>query len=51
MSKEKLYDRNDTDLAEQLSLEALRFVCRLLFLFYIEARPELGYAPSRPKPT
>ena len=45
VSKEKLYDRNDTDLAEQLSLEALRFMYRLLFLFYIEARPELGYAP------
>lgn len=30
---------------EQLSLECLRFMYRLLFLFYIEARPELGYAP------
>ncbi|NLJ63631.1 MAG: hypothetical protein GX332_10040, partial [Alcaligenaceae bacterium] len=28
-----------------LSLECLRFMYRLLFLFYIEARPELGYAP------
>ena len=30
---------------EQLSVECLRFMYRLLFLFYIEARPELGYAP------
>lgn len=31
--------------ADQLSLECLRYMYRLLFLFYIEARPELGYAP------
>lgn len=29
----------------QLSLECLRLVYRLLFMFYIEARPELGYVP------
>lgn len=29
----------------ELSLECLRYMYRLLFLFYIEARPELGYAP------
>ncbi|MFH4481274.1 Eco57I restriction-modification methylase domain-containing protein [Vibrio diabolicus] len=29
---------------EKLSREALRYMYRLLFLFYIEARPELGYA-------
>ena len=29
----------------QLSLECLRYMYRLLFLFYIEARQELGYAP------
>ncbi|HDS1655195.1 TPA: hypothetical protein QEL76_003161 [Stenotrophomonas maltophilia] len=43
--KEKLYERTDTDLADQLSRESLRYMYRLLFLFYIEARPELGYAP------
>lgn len=43
--KEKIYERNDTDLAHQLALEGLRYMYRLLFLFYIEARPELGYAP------
>ncbi|MBJ7901544.1 MAG: hypothetical protein GC158_16875 [Cyanobacteria bacterium RI_101] len=31
--------------ADQLSLECLRYMYRLLFLFYIEARRELGYAP------
>lgn len=36
--------RNELD-PDQLSLECLRYMYRLLFLFYIEARPELGYAP------
>jgi len=31
--------------AGQLSLECLRLMYRLLFMFYIEARPELGYVP------
>ncbi|EKO3841789.1 class I SAM-dependent DNA methyltransferase [Vibrio harveyi] len=30
----------------QLSLECLRYMYRMLFLFYIEARPELKYAPT-----
>jgi type I restriction-modification system DNA methylase subunit len=29
----------------ELKIECLRWVYRLLFIFYIEARPELGYAP------
>lgn len=29
----------------ELSLQCLRYMYRLLFLFYIEARPDLGYAP------
>ncbi|MDZ7697621.1 MAG: hypothetical protein U5R49_12120 [Deltaproteobacteria bacterium] len=33
--------------ATQLTRECLRFMYRLLFLFYIEARPELGYAPMK----
>jgi hypothetical protein len=41
---EKVYGR---DLAERLSRECLRYMYRLLFLFYIEARPELGYAPMK----
>lgn len=45
VAKEKVFERNDIDLAEQLSRECLRYMYRLLFLFYIEARPDLGYAP------
>ncbi|MBQ3351384.1 MAG: hypothetical protein IJG38_13400 [Thermoguttaceae bacterium] len=39
--KDKVYDR---DLAKQISEEALRYLYRLLFLFYLEARgKKLGY--------
>ncbi|WP_333913425.1 Eco57I restriction-modification methylase domain-containing protein [Vibrio coralliirubri] len=31
--------------AEKLSSECLRYMYRLLFMFYVEARPELKYAP------
>lgn len=31
--------------AAELSVQCLRYMYRLLFLFYIEARPELGYVP------
>lgn len=41
---EKIYGR---EMADKLSLECLRYMYRLLFLFYIEARPELGYAPMK----
>jgi len=41
---EKVYGR---DLAGHLSLECLRYMYRLLFLFYVEARPELNYAPMK----
>ena len=40
--KEGIYGK---DLADKLTRECLRYLYRLLFLFYIEARPELGYAP------
>jgi hypothetical protein len=40
--KEGIYGK---DLAQQLTRECLRYLYRLLFLFYVEARPELGYAP------
>ena len=43
--RDKLYDRTDDALAGQLGRECLRYMYRLLFLFYIEARPDLGYAP------
>lgn len=32
---------------DQLSRECLRYMYRLLFLFYIEARPDLGYVPIK----
>ena len=35
------------DMAGRLSRECLRYMYRLLFLFYIEARPELGYLPEK----
>ena len=47
--KERVY-RLDDKLAGELGREALRYMYRLLFLFYIEARPELGYAPVNAEP-
>lgn len=44
-SKQGFYTGKDAVDAGELSLECLRLVYRLLFLFYIEARPELGYVP------
>lgn len=41
---EKIYGK---DMAGQLTRECLRYMYRLLFLFYIEARPELGYLPDK----
>ena len=35
------------DFAGKLGLECLRYMYRLLFLFYIEARPEMGFAPIK----
>ena len=45
VAKDKLYDRTDIDLARELSRECITFMYRMLFLLYLEARPELGYAP------
>ena len=42
--KEGVYGK---DLAEQITRECLRYLYRLLFLFYVEAREELGYAPMK----
>ncbi len=42
--RERVYDLDDR-MAGELGLECVRWMYRLLFLFYIEARPELGYAP------
>lgn len=35
------------DLAPKLTIECLRYMYRILFLLYIESRPELGYAPMK----
>ncbi|QKS29832.1 MAG: hypothetical protein FAZ92_02534 [Accumulibacter sp.] len=43
--KQGFYTGKDAVDAGELSLECLRLVYRLLFLFYIEARPDLGYVP------
>ncbi|PZF75825.1 class I SAM-dependent DNA methyltransferase [Aestuariivirga litoralis] len=44
-AKKGFYSGKDQLEASDLSLECLRLVYRLLFMFYIEARPELGYVP------
>ena len=35
------------NLEAELTREALRYMYRMLFLFYIESRPELGFIPSK----
>jgi hypothetical protein len=49
--KQGFYSGKDAVDAGDLSLECLRLVYRLLFLFYIEARPELGYVPIQKSET
>lgn len=56
LGNEVLYDRktclgrnletNSVD-AGQLTLECLRYMYRMLFVLFIESRPELGYAPIK----
>jgi hypothetical protein len=46
-SKQGFYSGKDAVDPGELSLECLRLVYRLMFLFYIEARPDLGYVPIR----
>ena len=43
ISKQKVY--GDEIDGQGLAIECIRFMYRVLFLLYIEARPELGYAP------
>lgn len=40
--KEGVYNK---ELADDLTVECLRYMYRILFILFIEARPELGYAP------
>ena len=44
--KEGIFSGDNALDANQLSKECLRYMYRILFLFYIEARPELGYLPT-----
>ena len=45
--KEGIYSGSKALDSDQLSSECLRTMYRILFLFYIEARPELGYLPHQ----
>lgn len=45
--KEGIYSGSHALDPDQLSRECLRYMYRMLFLFYIEARPELGYLPAQ----
>lgn len=56
LGNEVLYDmkhrlnrdlENDPVDAGQLTLECLRYMYRMLFMLFIESRPELGYAPMK----
>jgi len=38
---------SDDKLASELTSELLRYMYRLLFIFYVEARPELNYVPNK----
>jgi len=49
--KKGFYSGKDAVDAGELSIECLRMVYRLLFLFYIEARPDLGYVPIQKSET
>ena len=44
-SKKGFFSGKDELDAAQLSLECVRLVYRMLFLFYVESRPELNYVP------
>jgi len=44
-AKKGFFSGKDELDAAQLSRECLRLVYRMLFLFYVESRPELGYVP------
>lgn len=44
-SKKSVYSGQYKLDAAELNLQCLRLAYRLLFMFYIEARPELGYVP------
>jgi hypothetical protein len=45
--KEALFNQPDEKLERQLTRDCLRYLYRMLFCFYLEARPELGYLPIK----
>lgn len=45
--KEALFSKMDDKEARDLTLGCLRYLYRLLFILYLEARPELGYLPVK----
>lgn len=55
LANEVIYDKKtrlhegvfNKQLADALTIECLRYMYRILFLLFIEARPELGYAPMK----
>ncbi len=56
LGNEVLYDlrmnksqeiKMDSEFAEQLTLECLRYMYRMLFVFFMESREDLGYAPMK----
>lgn len=48
-NKEGVFSGENLLNADRLTTECLRYMYRLLFLFFIEARPELGFAPMKAK--
>lgn len=48
-NKEGVFSGENLLDADRLTTECLRYMYRLLFLFFIEARPELGFAPMKAK--
>ena len=45
--KEGIFNQPTQELEAQLTKGCLRYLYRLLFCFYLEARPELGYLPVK----
>ncbi|MFT5410042.1 MAG: hypothetical protein ACI9NC_002769 [Verrucomicrobiales bacterium] len=45
--KEGVFNEPDQKLEQELTRGCLRYLYRLLFCFYLEARPELGYLPVK----
>ncbi len=48
-NKEGVFSGENLLDAGRLTTECLRYMYRLLFMFFIEARPELGFAPMKAK--